>query len=170
MTFRRNVSKGVATEEGFDPEEDDGWFDTIFSDSIPTLKLATDWFESMVGGEFDLYGLDANCVKLNDMVFELLEDPDDGYRSYLGATRIADSEFIQRLIFFKTPLAKIRISQVHIRHDDPINSYEDFQGYHFVDVSDGHVWCKIGTGNFSDYYPYFVCSWHPKKNPALTYN
>ena len=121
---------------------------------IPDIKLATDIFVSMVGGSYDFYGMDHNAVKLNDMTFEILEDPNDGYRSFLGGARIADKD--SRYTFFRKPIATIRIESVE-------DMQETFEGYYFIDTEDNHLWCRIGTSLTDDYYPSFVCSYTPKK-------
>lgn len=121
---------------------------------IPDIKLATDMFVAMVGGEYDFYGMEHSAVKLNDMIFEILDDPNDGYRSYLGAARIADSDSQYR--FFRKPIAKIRIEAIDG------GAEKAFEGYHFIDTKDNHVWCRIGTSYIDDYYPSFTCSYYPK--------
>ena len=128
--------------------------------TIPDINDTTDWFVSMVGGTYDLYGVDGTCVKLNDMVFEFLEDPDDGYRSHLGAVRISNDN--REHIFFPNPVATIKLIKKELTEIDH-HGQGGFRGYNLVDVKDGHTWAEMGTGNTQDYYPYFVVRWHPKE-------
>ena len=120
---------------------------------IPDIKMATDTFVSMANGEYDFYGIDHNAIKLNDMIFEILEDPNDGYRSYLGAVRIADGD--TQYTFFRIPIAKVRIK--------PIEDDNDFTGYYIIDIKDKHMWGRIGTYYVDDYYPSFACNYYPKE-------
>tara|TARA_Y100001973_G_C5198178_1_gene335762 strand:- start:1652 stop:2161 length:510 start_codon:yes stop_codon:yes gene_type:complete len=133
--------------------------ESVSTELIPDIKFSTDCFISMVGGEYDFYGMDHNAIKLNDMIFEILEDPDDGYRSYLGAARIPLQD--HNYIFFPNPIAKIRlITSDKISWRKEINN--DFNGYVILDLRDNHIWALIGTGNIDDYYPYFECRYFPK--------
>jgi hypothetical protein len=155
--FRRIVASTFA-EGIFD--EDDGDYEGLVemhhdANTIPDIKLATDTFVSMIGGKYDFYGMDHNAVKLNDMIFEILEDPDDGYRSFLGAVRIADKD--SNYTFFRTPIAKVEIKSIDVTELD------HFQGYHFIGIKDNHKWGEIGTMYIDDYYPSFVFNYSPKK-------
>ena len=137
--------------------------DTLYGvdiSEIPDIKFATDCFVSMVGGVYDFFGMDLNHIKLNGMVFEFLEDPDDGYRSHLGAVRIPDND--HKAIFFRSPIAQIKICLYHKKLKLNIEPPEDFIGYYLEDISDGHIWALIGTGNTLDYYPFFVCKYRAK--------
>lgn len=109
-------------------------------------------FESIVGKEFGLYGVDNLSFKVGRYVFEAIEDECDGYRSCL---KMIEKKDPTGLIFFNQSVAKIMITK---RIGDP-----SFKGYDLVDVKDGHIWLEIGTGNNDNYYPLFVFSYKPKK-------
>jgi hypothetical protein len=99
---------------------------------------------------FAFYGVCGNQFKLEDVVFEAIEDPDDGYRSYLDTIKVIDSDGI----FQRTPLGYVYILGVE---EGSISNYGDsFSGYALVDITDNHVWLVIGTDNTDDYYPSFV--------------
>lgn len=108
-------------------------------------------FEDLVGKEVDFYGVDNNCFKLNNSVFEAIEDKDDGYRSMLNEIKTRRTRI--GLIFFKTPIAKVTVT--------PVDVY-DLDGCKLID-SDGHVWLEIGTSREDSYYPWFVFTYHPKE-------
>lgn len=111
-------------------------------------KLQVD-FESYVKDEMLVFfGVYGNQFKLNDKVFEALEDPSDGYRSYMGtiATTEADS------IFFPNPLAAVKVVKWEEQED---RADEPFDGYAIIDVFDGHVWLVFGTEYYDSYYPCF---------------
>jgi len=93
------------------------------------------------------------------MIFQMLEDPDDGYRSHLGAVRIPDHE--NNIGFFKTPIAKIKLETSETQRFNK-SVPGDFRGYVLVDISDNHIWALIGTGNTDDYYPFVVLEYNPK--------
>ena len=116
-------------------------------------------FSAMEGAILEYYGADdaSHEFKVGDIIFRVLEDPDDGYRSHLGVIEYGDQS---NSIFFRNPLARVRIE-----------TYEDLsrdewcrgcKGYRLIDVDDGHVWLEFGTDNTDDYYPYFVFRHMPK--------
>ncbi len=102
---------------------------------------------------FKFYGVDGNCYKLDDTIWEAIEDPNDGYRSYLASIQSKSNN--ANLIFFSDPIATVEVRETIIEHG--------FDGYNFVDVVDGHVWLEIGTENYDDYYPCFRFVYHPKE-------
>lgn len=110
-------------------------------------------FEKAVGEVFGFYGIDGNTFKLGGHVFEAVEDENDGYRSMLGEVATRDNP--SGLIFFKRSIAKVKVVETN-------NSHE-FVGYELVDVEDGHVWLRLGTDEYDDYYPCFIFSYQPKK-------
>lgn len=105
-------------------------------------------FEVLMDKEHKFYGVDNNCFKLGNQVFEVVENEDDGYRSFLGSIEILGNWKEMGLIFPKYSFARVKLEE----------SYEgyDFEGYHLIDTDDGHVWLRFGTENTSDYYPCFV--------------
>lgn len=105
-------------------------------------------FSDLVGKKFHFFGVDNNQFKLCQNVWEVFENPDDGYRSYMDTVEIVNSNSI----FFKKPLATVKVSENL--------SLED--GYVLDDVEDGHRWLSFGTDHSDSYYPYFVFSYTPK--------
>lgn len=97
------------------------------------------------------YGVDGNCFKLGDKAYEVVEDPDDGYRSSMGAFERARGG----LIFFPNPVAEVaaRKATLNRKSNDEICELVD---------RDGHIWLEFGTANANDYYPYFVFDYSPK--------
>lgn len=106
----------------------------------------------MVDKEFQFFGVDNNEFKLDDVVYEAVEDPDDGYRSCLGSVEVSKSEGL----FWKLPLGTVKIVAEGF--------HCGFEGWSFVDTQDGHVWLRVGTDHSDDYYPCFVFDYQPKKN------
>ena len=115
-------------------------------------------FEALVGGEFDYYGADGAEYefKIDSIVFKVLEDPQDGYRSCLGAIEYSADQ--SRGIFFRAPLARVKL----VNYDRDAGYGDNDHGYALVDIADGHVWLEFGTDHYNDYYPMFAFRHHPK--------
>ena len=65
--------------------------DLIACDPITTRIVRDDeihfggnWMETLVGIDLDFYGAETQAFKIDGVVFEVLEDPDDGYRSHMA--------------------------------------------------------------------------------------
>ena len=63
------------------------WMESMDIHDIQPIEIATRWFCSMVGGEYDYYGSVDNQIKLNDMIFEFIEDDSIGFLSPLAIKR-----------------------------------------------------------------------------------
>lgn len=101
------------------------------------------------GQVYDFYGVYNNFIKLGNLIFEVVEDPVDGYRSCLDSIPlIQDADNIKKF-FFKRPIAKVKIS-----------NDEDFTYF----ISGDHVWLTVGTVNDDSYYPCFVFTYNPDQN------
>ncbi len=103
------------------------------------------------GREYDFFGVDNCRMKLDGRVYEAMEDPDDGYRSYFGTIEIRDDAGV----FFKTPLDRVRLQEA-------ADGADDFTGWRLVSVTDGHQWLRFGTQDISDYYPGFIFEYTPR--------
>jgi hypothetical protein len=109
-------------------------------------------FETMVGMEADFYGVDNNSFKLDDVVYEAIEDEEDGYRSCLGCIEINEEARASK-IFFRMPVARVVVES----EDDGY-----FKGYKLTDLHDGHQWLRFGTSDYDDWYPCFTFEYSPK--------
>ena len=107
-------------------------------------------FDDLVGKKYKFYGVDNNQFKLDKVAYEAIENPDDGYRSYMDSVIVKD---VDKSIFFRQAIAEVYLVDA---------SDGCFAGYQLVDVNDSHVWLKFGTDNNDDYYPYFVFEYSPK--------
>tara|TARA_Y100000310_G_scaffold156644_1_gene156059 strand:- start:8080 stop:8622 length:543 start_codon:yes stop_codon:yes gene_type:complete len=147
------------------------WDDDAESSDLDIQKMALHHFMTLSGIELDYYGADGgdNTFKVDGIVFKVLEDPSDGYRSMLGAIDYTEDH---DSIFFRTPIAKVKIETYDTSSDADHPDHPDRhldddecqvrQGYKLVDVNDGHVWLEFGTDNMDDYYPYFIFRYTPK--------
>ena len=105
---------------------------------------------------YDFYGVDSNRFKLNNKVYEAIKDPEDGYRSHLRSIDITEDPLITFMnsaedIFFDTPLASVRVQEL---------TEPNFKGYGLIDTNE-HMWVKIGTDTYDNWYPCFVFRYMP---------
>jgi len=113
------------------------------------LKMAKESMEYLLDRDFYFYGVYQNQFKLDDLIFEAVEDPQDGYRSSMGAICVMQTENAK--FFHKKPLAKVTLQ--------PMDRYEA-EGYKLVDEK-GYIWLEFGTENMDDYYPCFIFHYTP---------
>lgn len=108
-----------------------------------------------LGVRLPFYGVDNLHFKLGDKVYEVLEDGDDGYRSYLGSVEVRETS---GLIFFGKPVDEVVCVKA------PTDG--DFDGYDIKSLRDGHVWLRFGTDDSLDWYPSFVFRYQPRAKVA----
>jgi hypothetical protein len=101
------------------------------------------------------YGVDGNCFKLDNQIYEVIEDENDGYRSALGSVELKNNEISDK-IFFNTPLAEVKI----VDCEKQSNS-EPIKGWAIIDIKNNHMWLQYGTRDWEDWYPYFVFKYEP---------
>jgi hypothetical protein len=105
------------------------------------------------------FGVDGYRFKLGAQVFEAVEDPNDGYRSYLGSIEVRDEE---PGIFFSRPLDTARAVAVE-EVSDGDGWRRAFRGWALTSCIDGHRWLLVGTYNADDYYPTFCFEYTPRR-------
>ena len=111
-------------------------------------------YTGLLGRTFKFYGVDNNCFKLDDKIYEAMEDEQDDYRSSLDALELRNNG-----IFSRVPLAEVCVVDTEFsRYDD--DEYDDIQGFQLVDTK-GHVWLTVGTNEYDGYYPCFVFRYSP---------
>lgn len=129
-----------------------------------TQMMAINHFTALVGASLDFYGADTgeHAFKVDDIIFKVLEDPEDGYRSCLGAIDYTNAH---NSIFFSNPIAQVRVTFFEDIADEPGDHWyqKRCQGYRLVDIEDNHIWVEFGTDYTDDYYPYFIFRYQPKK-------
>jgi hypothetical protein len=125
-------------------------------------EIAKHHFLNLLGGTYDYYGADTadNTFKIDNIIFKVLEDPDDGYRSYLGTIDYTDKH---SSLFFYESIARVKIETYETISPEPAFGEEKNHGYRLVDTRDSHVWVEFGTHNYDDYYPCFIFRHFPKK-------
>lgn len=123
----------------------------------PLRDQCYDGLRSLVDNEFYFYGVFNNNFKIDDMILEVIEDPEDGYRSSMGTICHYKSYEDLKVRFFDRPLGRVKLTEIS-------NSYSNsFEGWALIDVDTNHQWLVFGTNNYDDYYPYFVFDYTPDK-------
>jgi hypothetical protein len=100
---------------------------------------------------YSFYGVYGETFKLGNLVFEALEDPDDGYRSHLESILLVKSDGI----FVDKPIINLYYN------DNEVFLKLEHSEFELVDDT-GHVWLSIGTDYTDGYYPLFVFEYTPR--------
>ena len=99
----------------------------------------------------DEYGLTRSGVRFifDGVSYEVLEDPSDGYRSYLG--EIYESDSLPAYLF---PVSVPVICHMDDSQDSEILCVRD--------ILNGVVIMRIGTDYYDDYYPQCILEYYPE--------
>ena len=99
----------------------------------------------------ELYHCNFIKFTLDGVNYLAMEDPADGYRSYMSGLEISD-----------TP-CKIRLPNIEVvcrmRSD---GRWERNDVLEFIDILNGEIILAVGTANYDDYYPYCVLEYAPE--------
>lgn len=137
---------------------------TVKTFSDDEVHFGSKWLETLIGVDLDFYGAESQAFKVDGVVFEVLEDPDDGYRSHMAGV-FARSE--KGYNFYSKPFATVRLEKIDVEERDDY-SCERMHGYKLVDTADGHIWLTFGTEWYDDYYPMFVFVYTLKSDTSQT--
>ena len=129
--------------------------------------MNTQDFNELVGKKFTLIKSNLlNHFQLDKVVYEVLEDESDGYRSMMKHVAIVDDDAPDSKWVGKEILGEVEVivaPKNWTQYDWPKGSYDIFEGYQLKSTSDGHIWLTFGTDNADDYYPSFTFHWTPKQ-------
>lgn len=105
--------------------------------------------------EMEIYGCTAICnfikFAIDGVTLLAMEDPDDGYRSYM-----------RDLVIVEEP-CKIKLPDIRVCCTMcPDGELYKNEVLSFVDVLSGKEILAVGTENTDDYYPYCVLEWTPE--------
>lgn len=94
---------------------------------------------------------------LDGVSYEVLEDPDDGYRSHCGELTVAEQP--PKFSFPPQPvLCAMRPNDPMVeQHDDILDFYNPETNQRIL---------SPGTANYDDWYPYFDLEYHPEHLPC----
>lgn len=101
----------------------------------------------------EMYGGNVvNVVRfvLDGKTYKAIEDPDDGYRSYLSNLKVTDEKVTNN--FPPQKVVGTMKGAGWYEHDIIL----------FIDIVTGKVVLEVGTEDVSDYYPCCVLRWHPE--------
>lgn len=149
MTTRDDKSGYVIVIDGevktpvFDTEEE-AWAAVKIKETVN--------FDNLIGETATLYYCnEINRFQLGCMLFEVIEDEQDGYRSSMEEVQIISNNADTH----SNPLSEVRIER----------SRSISNGYALVDVEDGFIWLTFGTDDYDDYYPCFIFRVNAKAAP-----
>jgi hypothetical protein len=116
-------------------------------------------FHNLIGLKGKYEGADEQYLtfKFDDILWQAVEDDMDGYRSMLDYVVYADSEAEENFITHEN------LADVVLENIDDTEDGGYFAGYMLKDVSDGHIWLKIGTNYTDEWYPFVVFQHLPKE-------
>jgi hypothetical protein len=97
----------------------------------------------------ETYTVNAIRFILDGVTYEAIEDPDDGYRSYMSELRTTDEK-----VRYTFPSVDVLCS---------LSEKYDRNTLCFRDVENGKTILEIGTDHEDGYYPYCVFEWMPEK-------
>ncbi len=105
-------------------------------------------FDELIGEEFDFYGVDGQCFKLDGNVYEAVEG-DEG----LDEVRISHDKHS----FHELPIARVVIENGAFTDDV----------YELTDLHDGHCWLSFGNeyADSSEHCASFLFDYFPKEAP-----
>lgn len=88
---------------------------------------------------------------LDGITYKAVEDPSDGYRSYLRSIEISDEK-----VSYTFPPQKV------IGRMKENEEYSNNNVIQFIDPITEKVVLEFGDDNFDDYYPSCVLNWNPE--------
>lgn len=110
-----------------------------------------------IGTPLPFFGVDNHLFKVGDVVYAVLEDDNDGYRSALGCVEERSGEGI----FFGTAVDTVIAEPLN--EPATLRPYRrEFDGWVLRSAKDGHEWLRFGTEDYTDYYPCFVFRYSPR--------
>lgn len=110
------------------------------------------------GVECDLYYNNMlNCFQLGSILFEVIEDQNDGYRSALEEVRIVSQTAPMKPGDY--------LGKVVVESAGATPNYGNFSGHVIKDAVTGHIYYEIGTDDSDSYYPCFVFCYTKPNSP-----
>ena len=119
------------------------------SNIVQSVAMHTHW-KNLIGLTGLYEGADeASCLfKFDNIVWEAIIDKYDGYRSCVDYVVYGSAEGF---------IAQRNLASVVVEKYD----VDDFEGYILKDINTNHVWLKIGTEYFDEYYPCAIFKHYP---------
>ena len=103
--------------------------------------------KKLIGNTYLFYGAYDNKFRLDDTIYKCIEDPSDGYRSYMSDFIIANDN----LGLFDEPIAKIKVSHI------PQYGMSEYDGIYVLEnIFTNKILLEFGTDNSDTYYPNYI--------------
>lgn len=90
---------------------------------------------------------------LDGITYMALEDPNDGYRSYMEELKVVNESCKNKLPYIS----------VYCKHRSTTRENNEADLLEFYDESNDQCFLTIGTEDTDDYYPYCVLRYNPEK-------
>ena len=133
-------------------DRSDLWYNSVAMETIKPIEQATTWFCAMVGGDYEYYGNVDNQIKLNDMVFEFIEDEYSEGDTALGAVYFPEFNLED---FSEKPIALVTLES-YIQDEKPCME----RGYMLKDTTTSKILFNVGTKLWTedgtDYTVFFI--------------
>jgi len=97
----------------------------------------------------------AISFKLDGVTYTALEDPSDGYRSYMNSLVIGGRDIVNTF-------SGVEVKGFYLEKDPEATWDDGCDILQLIDTTTNEVVLSIGTANVEDYYPYFVGHFNPK--------
>jgi len=97
---------------------------------------------------------DGVAFVLGEKTYLLFEDPDDGYRSSLGAVLVFDGMPYELAGTCGDPLNKSCVATMSQVSGEEVLEFRTSQ--------DSEPFFRVGTSEADDYYPSYIAQWHPE--------
>jgi hypothetical protein len=94
--------------------------------------------------------------RLNGVIYAVVEDPEDGYRSSLRELVVDDSADM------KNVFSPVEVIANHVTDRPGYFSGRSCDILELTDSKTGEIVLEVGTDDTDDYYPYFVASFYPE--------
>ena len=110
-------------------------------------------FDTAIEPPKDTWSEEAEVIRfvLDGITYKAIEDPSDGYRSYLQELEVTD-EKITNTFEPQKVIGKMKDNDTYSVNDT----------IQFIDAVTGKIVLEVGTDNTDDYYPYCVMNWSPE--------
>lgn len=112
---------------------------------IPNYELEDSWCSNNI--------TNAILIRLDDVNYLFVEDPDDGYRSYMGEIMTTD----------RIPKYTLPNVEVIIKHNtEPLNRYCSTESNIYDFYESDNLILRVGTEDIGDYYPGCILEYYPE--------
>ena len=120
----------------------------------------------LIGKKYKFYGAVNNRFRLNNKVYECVEDPSDDYRSRMEDFKV---ELINKSNKNSFGLFTKPVALVELKREKDYDTWDNitpdpysYEGLWYLIDEFNHIWLTFGTNCSDDYYPSFTFNYEPK--------